>query len=111
MPSWRLLHLLCCWLYLASCKGCPICKGHGDWLGSCSGRKPVIAAASVPARVLALLLGLLLGGLPGLLLPGRLLLLLLLLGLARLLAGLLGLLVHLVLRVVLLLHGKKLLQW
>lgn len=111
MPSCRLLHLLCCWLYLASCKGCPICKGQGDGLGNCSGRKPVIAAASVPASVLALLLGLLFGRLPGLLLPGRLLLLLLLLGLARLLSGLLWLLVHLVLRVVLLLHGKKLLQW
>jgi hypothetical protein len=52
----------------------------GGLAGQLLRRKPVIAAASVPARVLALLLGLLLGGLPGLLLPGRLLLLLLLLG-------------------------------
>ena len=108
MPNWRLLHLLCCWLYLGSCKGCPICKGHRGGDGGGSGRKPVIAAASVPGGALALLLGLLLGRLPGLLLPGGLLLLLLLLGLARLLAGLL--LVHLVLLVALLLHGEKLLQ-
>lgn len=108
VPSCRLLHLLCCWLYLASRRGWPICKGQGGWMGSCAGCASVMAAASGPGRALALLLGWLLGRLPRLLLPGRLLLLLLLLGLARLLAGLL--LVHLVLRVVLLLHGKRLLQ-
>ena len=79
-------------------------------MGSCSERKPVITACSLPdmalTLLLRLLLRLLLGWLPRLRLPGRLLLLLVI-GLFRGLTRLSGLLVHLILLVVLLLHGKN----
>ena len=101
-PSWRRLHLHCCWVYFFSRSGCPSCSGQG----ACSGKTGVwlfimASCRSGQQRRLALWLPLVL--LTGLLLRWRLLLLLRVFRLRGLLARLLRL-VHLVLLVVVLRH-------
>ena len=46
VPSWRVLHLHCCWLYLGSHSGCPICKGHTGLGSGCNIRTGSVVMVS-----------------------------------------------------------------